>query len=391
MAIDYQRAYLVIPKLIIQPTWGGSYIAGFKNIRDREPFRSIKIGQSYELFSSSNVSLATDSSDPSFVGEIVLPQDTHKKTSPPNTIALADLIAANPQAVLGTAQKDALGIKLLIKFTQALGNSFQLHVKEGVSDTYWKSKPESWYFFEPGSITLGVKRSINWEEYENKVSQLNDEMLVLSFKVRSKTIGFTEAKMYIEKLLATYNPWQFVNVLDTPKNTLIDLTPCGIHHSWEENPKLPQGNIVYELQVDISDSSSTIRNFDKGKMQEDGTVRPLHIEEYFRYIDRSESANDPTSHLRKPKLITESDVFSRNRMMENKYYTLDEVVFKKAGSFSETIGAFRHVFVKSGAIQLTTGTTTISIGRGHSAFIPAGVLRYTAAAEGETVVLISFV
>lgn len=386
------RAYLVIPKLIIQPTWGGTYIANFKNWNQNKSLETSKIGQSYELFSGSNLSLANSSLDPSFVGEITTILDTHKKTTPPNSISLADLIHENPAEVLGkSAGKNENTLRLLIKFTQALGNSFQLHIAEGQSDSVWKPKPESWYFFEPASITLGVKNNINWEEYEKNMTKLNDELLVLSYKVRSNEMAYTEARMYIEKFLKMYDPWQFVNALDVPKDTLIDLTACGIHHSWEENPKFPLGTIVYELQVDVSDSSSTIRNFDKGKMQEDGTVRPLHIEDYFRFANRSGEANDPNNHIKTPRQIAETDVFKKNRLMESSYYSLERVEFKKSGTFTETINSFRHIFVKNGTLKLTTGDTTIEVFRGHSAFIPSSVASYSTLAESGTILLISYV
>ncbi len=49
MGIPTKRPYLILSKLVEQQTWGGSYIAQFKNIEDGE-LKAKKIGQSYELY-----------------------------------------------------------------------------------------------------------------------------------------------------------------------------------------------------------------------------------------------------------------------------------------------------------------------------------------------------
>ncbi|QQR52772.1 hypothetical protein IPG36_01470 [bacterium] len=67
---ELRRPYLVIPKLIKQPTWGGSYIVAAKGWSDHEGLGDLKIGQSYELFSGSNLSLLTSTDDPLFKGEL---------------------------------------------------------------------------------------------------------------------------------------------------------------------------------------------------------------------------------------------------------------------------------------------------------------------------------
>ncbi len=386
------RPYLVIPKLIEQPTWGGEYITNLKLWQKNPLLKNKKIGQSYEIFAGSNLSLLTDSQDPNFTPELTDPKQAYTQTPSANSMPLSALIAENPMNILGTNYVKTWGpqILLLIKFTQALGNSFQLHVRDGTTTGKWKPKPESWYFFEPGIITLGIKKDTDWRKYEQVVCEIERQITAIGEEVNTGSLSYQQAKQQIQELLTQYNPWQFVNVLKTSRNQLIDLSACGIHHSWEEDPDLPLGNIVYELQVNIPDSECTIRNFDKGKIGADGNTRPLHIDDYFTYIDRSSEANDPQTHMIRAKILEKTEICTKEKLMESKYYQLDKIIFTKSGTVSEKISSFRHLFVKQGAIKVGTNGAEVSVSQGHSCFIPAACSKYEAKAEEKTEVLISY-
>ena len=380
--MDLHRAYLVIPKLIEQPTWGGTYIVTQKGWQQKPELTDKKIGQSYELFSASNLSLLTSSADKNFSPEITDTKKVYEPTTPINSLSLKDLIAQEPAGPT---------MQLLIKFTQALGNSFQLHIKDGTQHDKWKPKPESWYYFEPGLATLGVKSDINWQQYETTVTKLQTDIVAIGQKVQTNALTFLEAQTEVKKLVSAANPWQFINLVELPKDAIVDLSPCGIHHSWEEDTvKLPLGNVLYELQVDVSDIASTIRNFDKGKLLPDGTTRQLHIPDYFKCIDRSPNTNNPESHLKKPKLISETATYRAEQLFRTAYYSLDKITFTKNGEYSETIESYRHIFVKSGNCKLITGNTTLEVTTGHSAFIPTSVKEYVISGNINTVVLVSY-
>jgi mannose-6-phosphate isomerase class I len=387
------RPYLVIPKLIKQPTWGGAYIPEMKGWQHNNSLANMRIGQSYELYHGSNLSLLTSSDDPKFTGEITDATGVSAKTAPPSSIPLGQLITSDPKSILGKGSFEHFGNKmpLLIKFTQALGNSFQLHIKDGTADANWKPKPESWYFFEPGIITLGAHAGVDWKAYQEAVTELNNQILSIGNEVKEGSLEYSSAQIQIKQLVTHFNPWQYVNTLQVKAETLIDLSPCGIHHSWEEDPqKAPLGNVVYELQVDVTDAASTIRNFDKGKMAADGATRQLHIEDYFKFIDRDPQTNDPKTHMTHEQIISNQPDYEHTRLLQTNYYTLERLQFKKAGTYSQMITHFRHLFVKDGAINLTSGTTELMLTRGHSAFVPADCQQYTIASRDKAIVLISF-
>ncbi len=374
------RPYLVIPKLIEQPTWGGTYIVETKAWQDMPGLSGRKIGQSYELYEKSNLSLITDTRDPKFTGELSDNKSVETQSTVPNSVSISSLISEGPEAVLGARIVSSYGavMPLLLKFTQALGNSFQLHIPDGMKHPKWKAKPESWYYFEPGLITCGVRKGVDWDAYKSAVTALDAKMQEISAAVRANTMSFEQAKRDIAGLIKTYDPLQYVNTVRVPKDTLIDLSPCGIHHSWEEDlNSIPLGNVLYEIQLNRMDDESTIRAYDKGKMKPDGTLRPLQIDEYFEFADRSNEANDPQTHMRKPRLVRKDGGITYERILETKYYSMDRVRMQgTAGDFSESIDTFRHVFVRAGSVTLTSGGHTLAVTAGHSAFVPASCRTY---------------
>jgi mannose-6-phosphate isomerase class I len=392
--LDPQRPYLVIPKLVEQPTWGGRYIVDAKGWTDRSEFNH-KIGQSYELFSGSNLSLLDTTTHPDFTGELTDRDAVQIPTHPNNSIALADLIAQNPEAALGSAVVAERGpnIALLIKFTQALGNSFQTHIKAGLAHPKWKPKPESWYYFEPGLVTLGVKPNVDWAAYEAAVTAIQSGMQQIGEQVASGAITYAAAEVAIKKLLATYDPWQFVNTVQTQKDQLVDLSSGGIHHSWEEDPlRAPLGNVLYELQAEAMDDISTFRSFDKGKLGHDGSLRPIQIKEYFEFIDRSPETNTPAQHMRQPVTAAETTDYRLEHLMASPYYNLDKLTFSRSAvRFTEQTNRYKHLFVKTGHVEVSAGHTLLELSSGHSCFIPAAVETYSIdALTRPTEVLISY-
>lgn len=373
----FLRPYLVIPKLIEQPTWGGSYIVETKGWKDRDGLAKLKIGQSYELFSGSNLSLLDDTDDPLFGGELTDRDAVQIATRAPHSRPLAELLEADAVAVLGSrlAKQRHGRLDLLLKFTQALGNSFQSHMKAGTVHPKWKPKPESWYYFEPGLLTLGVKAGTNWDTYQRALTGIASGMEDLSRQVKAGKLSYDDALDRIQDLLRLYDPWQYVNVVPTAADDLIDLSAGALHHSWEEDSdQAPLGNVLYELQSEAMDDISTFRGFDKGKMGKDGSIRQVHIKEYFEYLNRSPKFNDPASHMVQPHRLTHTADYQLDRLLDTPFYGLDKLTFVGGdGNFRDTVDAFKHIFVKAGRIRVTAGGHTVTVGRGHSALVPAAV------------------
>jgi len=339
------KPMLIVPALVEQPTWGGKYIVKYKNWQDRQEYENKKIGQSYELY-----------------GQSTLLADNGKTT------LLSELVSRNPKAVLGGKIYERFGrMPLLIKFTQALGNSFQLHIKPNVKHFHWQSKPESWYFFETGFISCGIRPNIDLGDYKKICLAIDQKMRGLGQQIVTQKINVSEARLISKKLVGEFNPWQFVNVGRVEKETTIDLSAGGIHHSWEENRKInPDGNIIYEVQLDVADVNSTIRSFDQGKINKDGSIRSLNIDDYFQFVDCDFKRNDFSRLAKKPR---------NNQIFNTPYYCLDKIVVNKKMT-DYTDRSFVHLFVKNGAVDIITQNGKVSLTRGHSCFLPESVIKY---------------
>ncbi len=378
------KIYLVVSKLIDQPTWGGRYILENKGWTDKPLFSKIKIGQSYELFSEIKLRADINSSeDPSFVGELgyAMEEKTFYNGDKSKLIPINRLIKQNPLLFLGKTvlAKHGPQIKILIKFTQAKGNSFQLHVRQKDASKKWHFKAESWYYFEPGLLTLGVKETTNWDAYQTCCLQIEEEMKKLSNTVLGKKITLNDAKLQAKIIVKKYNPWQYVNLVKVKQDDLVDLSRAGLHHSWEEDENnYPLGNVLYEMCLDVMDPISTVRCFDNGKIQDDGRVRELNIKDYFKYIDRSKEENNPANHLIKPVSLINSPHLKVDSLLKTKYYCLEKLTITEnyKGEFTQLNGSFHHLFVKEGMVNISSTTNTVLLSRGHSCFIPCGVGSY---------------
>lgn len=365
MSPELDRPYLIIPRLIEQPTWGGSYIVSYKQIQDEE-LQSRKVGQSYELCGSSFLSSFSSSADPQFREDVVEYNKTGALVSPSNYMRLQDLIDQNPIKVLGASFPNKT-MPLLIKFTQALGNSFQLHVKKSQNAPTWKPKPESWYYLEDGIITYGIKKGADMQEFKRVCLSIEEKMLTLSDSLKNNILSYGRAKEKAESFIKSVNPWQFVNTHRVKKHSIVDLSQGAVQHSWEEDPiHCPLGNIVYEVQLDVTDDDSTIRSFDKGKIRPDGTIRKIHVDDYFTYIDTDPEHNDLGLAMKKRE---------GQSLLHTPYYSLDVATIQKE-VVVENSPSFIHIFVIEGELRVETPTRTLSVEKGYSCFIPRSVKTY---------------
>jgi len=333
--INKFRPYLIVPKLIHQPTWGGDYIVNTKKLNHLPYLSKYCIGQSYELFSESKLLLnITDSTDQNFCPEI--------DNEVFNLIKDIDYIDLN-QLI------DIKSMPLLIKFTQTKGNSYQLHVKQSDENDRWLPKAESWYYFEPGLLTCGLKQNIDVNEYKNLCVKIDNLMHDLSQKVVNKELDIEVARQIATDFIKSNNPLDFVNLVEAKKFDIFDMSCGGLHHSWED-----AGNILYEIQQDRMDPVSTLRCFDQGKIKDDGTIREINIDDYFKYLDTSAETNDVTK-IKKDKLVTP-------------YYSMDVIEVKQKLKLNKD-NSFVHLFVREGDVNVETDEGSVRITTGYSCFM----------------------
>lgn len=270
-------------------------------------------------------------------------------------------------------------MKILIKFTQAKGNSFQMHLAKGTRSGKWIAKPESWYYFDPGLITLGAKKNIDWEKYKQACVAMDRELRALGELVKKKKMKLDAARVKAGEIVKKYDPYKFVNKIRVKKDTLIDLSSGAVHHSWEESrSRHALGNVVYELCLDVMDPVSSIRCFDKGKIKDNGSLRKLHIDDYFRNVSRSDETNDPKKHILSPTRLSAGKNAKVLGLLRTKYYCLDKMILSGtySGAHTDSRRSFHHLFAKKGNVIIKTGGEEIQLTEGHSCIVPAAIGKY---------------
>ena len=147
--------------------------------------------------------------------------------------------------------------------------------------------------------------------------------------------------------------------------------------------KYPLGNILYELCQDVMDPVSVLRSFDKGKIKDDGSIRALDVDDYFRYINRSPDANDPLSIKIKSEIIFDSGETKVESLFSTPHYSLDSLILKNkySGEHTNPEDSFHHLFMRSGQAKISSDHSELKLTTGHSCFIPASVGKYTVQAE----------
>ena len=176
---------------------------------------------------------------------------------------------------------------------------------------------------------------------------------------------------------------------------LIDLSLGGVHHSWEEDDqKYPHGNILYEIQLDVEDLVSSIRCFDKGKIKDDGSIRPIHIEAYFNNLDIDPEHNRIEFLRRLPKVLNNGEEGKVVQLLSTNYYCMSKYVVNNhfENKYTNTDDSFHHLFVKLGKVDVQTVGGKVTVSAGHSCFIPAAAGSYSLDCGGKlSEVIVSYI
>jgi len=371
------QPHYIIPILIEQPTWGGQYIAQFKNLVS-DYFLTNKIGQSYELSGANKLHTTVSLLNSYALGTADAPEKAVTQTEV-DSVTMGHLIASDPERILGkkTLAMYGTNFPLLIKFTQAQENSYQLHVKPGQEFNNWRAKPESWYYLEQGRATLGIKDVTKVDQYKKRCQEINTFAESLSQQIKSQETYVEAAREKLQDFILMDHPNNYINTVTTAPGQIIDLSTGGVHHSWEADPASTHGNIVYEVQVDVMDAVSTLRSFDQGKMKDDGSIRPLTIDDYFTALDISEIANNPQTHMRTSSETNDNGA-TITALFNNKYYVTNKIVFtgNYQGTHTQLQDTFHHIFCLQGEVEIGWRDQSYPLPRGWSMFIPANCEKY---------------
>ena len=357
--------FRVVDELIEQPSWGGDFITKLKGL-DRTPkWVGKKVGQAYELA----------------IGSRVIDLATGVEA------ALEQIITASPEEILGdkVVAQHGSTLNLLIKLTQAKGNSFQVHLPEGDHLKHWQPKPEAWFYLGPGLYTFGLNQGTSYADFSTALKSIDRKMHELSEKVIAGKLDVDEARRRAAVFIAEQDPYQYINIVHAKTDDIVDLTAGGIHHSWEEDASVyPDGNLVYEVQVDVQDEYCSMRGFDKGKILDNGKIRPTHVDDYLATVSQDPERSDLSRYIQRPSVVAEDDSKKRESLFRTKYFNLDRVVIN--GSHTDTISTsdgLQHIFVLAGEGALNE--YKIKAGQSYVITAKAGYAVLQASSKGMTV------
>lgn len=379
------QPFYIIPMLIKQPTWGGTYIVETKKLLD-PVLHDQKIGQSYELSSDSRVA-----TDPAAQECFILTDsglNEARQFGPSiESLDLQSVVMMDPVAILGEAwaKKDPT-LQLLVKFNQAKNNSYQVHIRPGNEFHGWQAKPETWYYLADGKATLGIKQGVDLAQYKRNCLEIDAFSKEISHKIKSGDLDVASGREQLSTFIEERHPRQFVNTVAIPRGSVVDLWQGGIHHSWEADETVPHGNIVFEVQMSVKDERSTLRSFDQGNIKDSGDIRPLHIEDYFQALNTSPTDNLPDALVSQPQGHSDGSM-RQTELCVTPFYQLHMIEFTAAGSTTRTTSSFHHIFVHDGEARLEWQNQSFDILSGRSMFIPASCGSYVLTSTSGAVVL----
>lgn len=379
------QPFYIIPMLIKQPTWGGSYIVEAKQLLDLS-LRNQKIGQSYELSSDSRVSTDPAAQDCFILTNSGL-NEAQQFGPSIESFDLQSVVRMDPVAILGEAwaKKDPT-MPLLIKFNQAKNNSYQVHVRPGHEFHGWLAKPETWYYLEDGKATLGIKQGADLAQYKRACLEIEALSIELSRHIKEGELDVATARQQLNTFIDERHPRQFVNLVDVPRGSVVNLWEGGIHHSWEADNTVPHGNIVFEVQLSVKDERSTMRSFDQGNIKDSGDLRPVHIEDYFQALNSSPLDNHPNKLVTQPQGHAEGPT-RYTTVCRTPYYQLEQIEFIAGGSVTRETSSFHHLYVHDGEARIEWRDQVFDIKSGRSVFIPAACSTYILNSSAGSVVL----
>ena len=251
---------------------------------------------------------------------------------------LEDWIAEQGKGVLGTHCEKFPYFPLLIKLIDAKDNlSVQVHPNNEyamrVEGEYGKT--EMWYIVdcEPGaSLLYGFKEKISKEEFERRI---RDNTLL-----------------------------DVCNRVPVHKGDVFFIDSGTLH-------AIGKGILICEIQ---QNSNTTYRIYDYGRVGKDGKPRELHVK---KALDVTQ-CEPPKVH---PTQKVPTDIFpgvSVRQLAACEYFTTYEAEVDGEADFLCGKDSFQSFTVLDGELLLTpqNGSGAVSLVKGESVFIPAGLGKY---------------
>lgn len=258
---------------------------------------------------------------------------------------LSDWLAGQDRSVLGKNAERFEKFPLLIKLIDAKGDlSVQVHPDNeyALRVEGEPGKTEMWYIVdcEPGaSLLYGFKEQISREEFKRRIA---DNSLL-----------------------------DVCNRVPVHKGDVFFIDSGTLH-------AIGAGILLCEIQ---QSSNTTYRIYDYGRMGTDGQPRELHVAKALDVTKLERPVRDTKPQAKLDIFAcAEVELLASCEYFTTYHINLNGMCHLKAGENS-----FQCITVLAGSMELATAGGRVSIKKGESVFLPAGLGRYQLIGHGECI------
>lgn len=258
---------------------------------------------------------------------------------------LSDWLAGQDRSVLGKNAERFEKFPLLIKLIDAKGDlSVQVHPDNeyALRVEGEPGKTEMWYIVdcEPGaSLLYGFKEQISKEEFERRIA---DNSLL-----------------------------DVCNRVPVHKGDVFFIDSGTLH-------AIGAGILLCEIQ---QSSNTTYRIYDYGRVGTDGQPRELHVAKALDVTKLERPVRDTKPQAKLDIFAcAEVELLASCEYFTTYHINLNGMCHLKAGENS-----FQCITVLAGSMELATAGGRVSIKKGESVFLPAGLGRYQLIGHGECI------
>ena len=247
-----------------------------------------------------------------------------------NNELLSEYLKENPQ-ILGAKCKEN-DSPLLIKYIDAKGKlSIQVHPDDAYArmNEHDNGKTELWYVVEADEnayIYLGLKQTIKKEDFC--------------------------------KAISTSTITDYLNKISVKKGDVFLVEPGTLH-------SIGEGCLIAEIQ---KKSNVTYRAYDFNRKDQNGNLRPLHIDKALEVTNLKQS-----NHNGLPDEIIKQTAFTTiERLKKCDYFTVDYYAIKNKETINVNEESFKVLMLTAGNAVVSTSDETVSLVQGESIFLSAG-------------------
>lgn len=247
-----------------------------------------------------------------------------------NNELLNEHLKENPQ-ILGAKCKEN-DSPLLIKYIDAKGKvSIQVHPDDAYAkmNEHDNGKTELWYVVEADEnayIYLGLKQTITKSEFYEAIS----------------TSTITD----------------YLNKVSVKKGNVFLVEPGTLH-------SIGEGCLIAEIQ---KKSNVTYRAYDFNRKDQNGNLRPLHIDKALEVTNLKQSNHDGLPD----EIIKQTASTTIERLKKCDYFTVDYYAIKNKETFNVNEESFKVLMLIVGNAVVSTSDETVSLEQGESIFLSAG-------------------